>query len=59
MRLQGTHLHAEDAFALCRERCEDITLQTPQHVRLKLLVQLLDLLLVVVVGEVEFIREVN
>ena len=59
MGLQRTHLHAEDAFALCREGCEDIALQAPQHVRFELFVQLLNLLLMVLVSEVKFIREVN
>ena len=59
VRLQGTHLHPQDALALGRQRRQNVLLEPTQHERLELLMQLLDLLLVVSIVQVELVRELN
>ena len=59
VRLHRTHLHAQDALALRRQRREHVALEPAQHEGLKLLVQLLDLHLVIRVREVELVRELD
>ena len=56
MSLKSTHFHAQNAFALCRQRLQYITLETTQHERLELLMQPFDLLLVIRVGEIKLVR---
>ena len=55
--LQSGHLHTQDALALCWQALDDISLQSTQHQRLKLLMELFDLRLVVDVRQVKLIRE--
>ena len=59
VRLHRTHLHAEDALALRRQRREHVALEPAQHEGLKLLVQLLDLRFVIHVAEIELVRQLD
>ena len=53
--LKSTHFHPKDAFALRGQLSEDVLLKSTKHERLELLVQVLDLLLMVCIGEIEFV----
>ena len=57
--LHRTHLDSEDPLALRGERSQDVTLQSAQHERLQLLVQLLDLRFVIHVAEIELVRQLD
>ena len=59
MRLERAHLHPQDPLALRRQRRQHVPLEPPQHQRLELLVQFLDLLLVVCVAQVELVRQLD
>lgn len=59
MSLQRAHLHPQNPLALRRQRLDNIPLQPPQHQRLKLLMQLLDLLLMVHIIQIKLIRQRN
>lgn len=59
MRLQRTHLHTKDPFALRRQRSKHVSLETTQHQGFQLLMKLLDLLLVVHIAQVELVRQLD
>ena len=59
VRLHGTHFDAQNSFAFRRKRFEYVALQPPQHQRLKLGMQFLDLGFVIDVTEIELASQCN
>jgi hypothetical protein len=59
MGLESTHFDSKDAFTLRGQFSEHITLETSQHPRLQLFMELLDLCFVVDVVQVELVRQGN
>lgn len=51
--LHGTHFYMQDLLALHRQRRKDFLLQLPEHQRLELLMELLDLHLMVGITSVK------
>lgn len=58
MRLQRRHFHSQDLFRLGRQFLDHILLQSPQHQRPELVVQILDLGLVCII-QVEIVCELD
>jgi hypothetical protein len=59
VRLHGAHFHTQDPFAFCGKRFEYVSLQSSQHQRLELCVQLLDLGFVIYITEIELAGQCN
>jgi hypothetical protein len=57
MSLKTAHFHPQYTLALCRQRREHIALQSSQHQRLELLMQLFNFRLVVSIVQVKLVRE--
>jgi hypothetical protein len=59
MRLHCRHLDSQDLFRLGRHFLDDILLQSPQHERCQLLVQVFDLGFLVDISEIEVVGQLD
>lgn len=56
MSLEGTHFYPENSFALRGQRLQHVPLESPQHQRFELLMELPDFFFVIIVIEIELVR---
>jgi hypothetical protein len=55
--LEGTHFYSKDTLTLRRKRCEHVAFQPSQHERFQLRVKLFNLILMISVTQIEFVRQ--